>query len=106
MSPRETTHAGSLVYYRYRLTRPSGFDYVSPSSIEPTGHRKGRRVGVKGSSWTSRAERWRQAGTRQRLDLLAVYFGRAFEEPAPGMSFQGSIEELGQVVIVRMEGVL
>lgn len=38
MSPQEGTGAGTLLYYRYRLVPPSGYEYVSPSVTSVVGY--------------------------------------------------------------------
>lgn len=165
MSPRENTHAGSLVYYRYRLARPSGFEYVSPTSTQLSGYTpdehyadpllgyklihpddapvfaamaqspgnlklpvvlrwrkkdgtilwteqrneplfddRGRWVGIEG--FAVDVTRREMASHRDQVTLGSSRypFWAGVRGAGAGDLLQGSIEELDQVVIVRMEG--
>lgn len=165
MSPREGERASSLIYYRYRLAPPSGFEYVSPSATAlvgytPEEHYADPLLGFKlihpddasvlallaqspGNLTTPVVLRWRRKNgsilwTEQHNEPLfdprgdwvgvegfavdvterELQTGRTYAGPGrsrypfwmgvrgagAGDLLQGSLEELDQVVIVRMVG--
>lgn len=165
MSPREGTRAGTLVYYRYRLSPPSGFEYVSRSATEQVGYtpeehyadpllsfklihpddalllaalaqspgnlarpvvlrwrRKdgsilwteqhneplfdptGRWVGIEGFAVDVTRRELGAGRSSDGLGRSRYPFWMGVRGAGAGDLLQGSIEELDQVVIVRMEG--
>ncbi|MGH9194874.1 MAG: PAS domain-containing protein, partial [Acidimicrobiia bacterium] len=165
MSPREGGRAGSLLYYRYRLADPSGFEYVSRSATEFVGYtpeehyadpllgfklihpddarllaslaqspdnldqpvvlrwrrrdgsilwteqhneplfdHRGRWVGIQGFAVDVTQRELRASRSSAVLGRSRYPFWKGVRGAGAGDLLQGSIEELDQVVIVRMEG--
>jgi anti-anti-sigma factor len=165
MSPREGDRANGLLYYRYRLAPPSGFEYVSRSATELVGYtpeehyadpllgfrlihpddapvlallaqspgnlahpvilrwrrkdgsilwteqhneplfdRHGRWVGIEGFAVDVTQRELGARRTAAGLGRSRYPFWMGVRGAGAGDLLQGSIEELDQVVIVRMEG--
>jgi len=165
MSPQEGERTGSLVYYRYRLVPPSGFEYVSRSAVEQVGYTpeehyadpllsfrlihpddapvlallaqspghlarpvvlrwrrrdgsilwteqhneplfdpRGRWVGIEGFAVDVTQRELGAGGTSAGLGRSRYPFWMGVRGAGAGDLLQGSLEELDQVVIVRMEG--